>query len=198
MRIGEMKKIIKLVILSAFFVFFTVNTTLAEGIGGTLKLGIDFEGDHEVSGYGLSGTGDVDTGVSLSGELFAKVSNNLDIGGGITVQIPRSQKDFEGDFYFIPLYGAIRARFETGNVAPYIIGQVGYNYFDGDSDYKGYGIYEADLEGGLYWGLGGGVIINKHFLTELLYSVNNGTAEDFGYEFDIEYSKVTLNFGYNF
>lgn len=131
-----MKKIIKLVILSAFFVFFTVNTTFSNGIGGTFKFGFDLEGDHEVSGYGLSGTEDVDTSVSLSAELFAKVGYNLDIGGGITYQTPRSQKDFEGDFYFIPIYGAIRARFETGNVAPYIIGQVGYNYFDGDSDYK--------------------------------------------------------------
>ena len=59
-------------------------------------------------------------------------------------------------------------------------------------------MYEADLEGGLYWGLGGGFIINKHFLIELLYSVNNGKAKTLGYEFDIEYSKVTLNLGYNF
>ena len=193
-----MKKTITLAILSVLVVLFTVNNTFAEGIGGTVKLGIDFSGDHEVSGYGLSGTEDVDTSVSLSTELFAKISNNLDIGGGISVQIPRSQKDFEGDFYFIPLYGAIRARFETENVAPYFIGQIGYNFFGGDSDYKGYGMLEADLEGGLYWGLGGGVIINKHFLIELLYSVNNGTAEVLGYDFDIEYSKVTLNFGYNF
>ncbi len=64
--------------------------------------------------------------------------------------------------------------------------------------YKGYGMYEADLEGGLYWGLRGGIIINKHFLIEILYSVNNGTGKILGYEFDIEYSKVTLNLGYNF
>jgi len=189
-----MKKIIPLAIMCILVVFFTVHNTFAEGIGGTLKLGVDFDGDHEVSGYGLSGTEQVDTGVSFSGELFTKIGYNLDLGGGITVQIPRSQENFEGDFYFIPIYGAIRTRFETGNVAPYFIGQLGYNFFDGDSDYKGY----ADLEGGLYWGLGGGVIINQHFLIELLYSVNNGTAEVFGYEFDIEYSKVTLNFGYNF
>jgi hypothetical protein len=193
-----MKKILILAIISILAIFFTVHNIFAEGIGGTAKIGIDFEGDHEVSGYGLSGTEDVETGVSFSAELFAKIGYNLDLGGGITVQVPRSQKDFEGDFYFIPIYGAIRARFEAGNVTPYFIGQAGYNFFDGDSDYKGYGPYEVDLEGGLYWGLGGGVIINKHFLIELLYSVNNGTVKDYGYEFDIEYSKVTLNIGYNF
>ena len=194
-----MKKIIPLAIISVLVVLFTAHITFAEGgFGGTFKLGIDFPGDHEVSGYGLSGTEDVDTGVSLSGELFANVAKNFDIGGGITVQIPRSQKDFEGDFYFIPLYGALRVRFDTENVTPYFIGQIGYNFFDGDSNYKGYGMYEADLDGGLYWGLGGGIIFNKHFMIELLYSVNNGTGTILGYEFDIEYSKVTLNIGYNF
>ena len=64
--------------------------------------------------------------------------------------------------------------------------------------YNGYGMYEADLEGGLYRGLHGGIIINKHFLIKILYSVNNGTGKILGYEFDIEYSKVTLNLGYNF
>jgi len=193
-----MKKIMPLAVMGILVVFFTVSHSFAQGIGGAVKLGVDFDGDHDVSGYGFSGTEEVDTGVSFSAELFTKIGYNLDLGGGITVQIPRSQKDFEGDFYFIPVYGAIRARFESGNVAPYFIGQLGYNFFDGDSDYKGSGVYEADLEGGLYWGLGGGVIINKHFLIELLYSVNNGTAEELGYEFDIEYSKITLNFGYNF
>ncbi|MFH1930930.1 MAG: hypothetical protein ABIN18_04985 [Pseudomonadota bacterium] len=190
-----MKKMTLLVILSAFVVLFTMNDTFA---GGTFKLGIDLSGDHEVSGYGLSGTEDVETGFSLTGELFGKISNIFDIGGGITVQIPRSQEDFEGDFYFIPLYALIRARIETEKVTPYFIGQLGYNLFEGDSDYKGSGIYKADLEGGLYWGLGAGIIIRKNFLIEVLYSVNNGTAEALGYEFDIEYSKVTLNFGYNF
>jgi hypothetical protein len=193
-----MKKIITMAILSVLVVFFAVNHTFAEGIGGTVKLGIDLAGDHEVSGYGLSGSDDVETGFSLTGELFGKVSNIFDIGGGVTIQIPRSQEDFAGDFYFIPLYGMIRARIETETVTPYFIGQLGYNFFDGDSDYKGYGILEADLEGGLYYGLGAGIIIGKHFLIEALYSVNNGTGTILGYEFDIEYSKVTLNFGYNF
>ena len=189
-----MKKIITMAILSVLVVFFTVNNTFAEGIGGTLKLGIDLAGDHEVSALGSSGSTDVETGFSITGELFGKVSDIFDIGGGITLQIPRSQEDFQGDFYFIPVYAMIRARIETEQATPYFIGQVGYNFFDGDSDYKG----PIDLEGGLYWGLGGGVIINKHFLIEVLYSVNNGTGKLYGIEGDIEYSKVTINLGYNF
>lgn len=193
-----MKKVAAGLIMFLSVVFFSANLTTAAGIGGAVKLGVDFSGDHEVSGLGLSGTEDVDTGFSVSGELFAKIGNMLDIGGGTTFQIPRSQKDYPGDFYFIPFYGAVRVRFENETITPYFIGQVGYNLFGGDSDYTGTGIYEGDLEGGLYWGLGGGVLIKKHFLIEALYSVNYGTVEVLGNEFDVEYSKVTINAGYNF
>lgn len=190
-----MKKKLMLLILPALFVFFTSNNTFA---GGAIKLGVDLPGDHEISGAGLSGTEDVETGFSLSGELFGTIADNIDIGGGITLQLPRSQEDFDGDFYFIPFYGMIRFRHTFDKVAPYLIGQLGYNLFFGDSDYKGIGIFEADLEGGLYYGLGGGVIFSEHFQIELLYSVNNGTAELLGTDFDIEYSKISFLFGYNY
>ncbi len=184
-----------LVVISSFIVLFSVNNVFA---GGAVKLGLDFEGDHKVSGYGVSGTEDVEPGVSLSAEFFAPIAHTIDLGGGMALQIPRSQQDYEGDFSFMPFYFAIRTRLMDNNTTPYFIGQLGYNFFFGDSDYRGTGVYEADLDGGLYWGLGGGVIINRHFLIELLYTENNGTAETAGYSFDIKYSKVTLSFGFNF
>lgn len=183
------------VVISLFILLFTVNDVFA---GGTFKFGLDSEGRHKVSGYGASGTEDVEAGVSLSAEFFGPVANVLDLGGGITLQSPRSQTDYEGDFGFIPFYFAMRARFLDRDTTPYFIGQLGYNFFYGDSDYKGTGIYEADLDGGLYWGLGGGVIIQKHFLIELLYTENNGTASTVGYDFDVKYSKFTLSFGFNY
>ncbi len=194
-----MKKVIAFAVLSLLAIaLFPVHSAMAQGVGGAFKIGYDFEGDHEVSGYGFSGSEDVETGVSLSGELLFHLNNHLDMGFGLTYQIPRSQDDFEGDFNFVPVYGVLRAKLNDSNAAPYFTGHLGYNFFDGDSDYKGTGIYEADLDGGLYWGLGGGIIINKHFLIEMMYSVNNGTAEELGHEFDIEYSKLTLSVGYTF
>ena len=194
-----MKKVVALAFFSMLAAgLFPINHAIAQEVGGALKIGYDFEGEHEVSGYGLSGTEDVEAGVSLSGELHFHLNNYTDLGFGITYQIPRSQDDYQGDFNFVPVYGLLRAKLTDSDVAPYFIGHLGYNFFDGDSDYKGTGIYEADLEGGLYWGLGGGVLINKHLLIEMMYSVNNGTVEELGYEFDIEYSKWTLSVGYNF
>lgn len=190
-----MKKTVIMLTLSALLAIFTVNNALA---GGAIKIGIDLAGDHDVSGYGLSGSEDVDMGFSLSAEFFGSIGDNVDIGGGLTWQLPRSQKDFEGDFYFIPLYGMIRVQSSSAKVAPYAVGQLGYNFFFGDDDYKGTGIYAADLEGGLYYGIGGGIIINDKFQIEALYSVNNGSADILGYDFDIEYSKISIIFGFIF
>jgi hypothetical protein len=189
----SMKRI--LVVISSFIVLFTVNNVFASG---AVKFGLDSEGDHKSSDYWGSETLDVEKGVSLSAEFFGPIGNTIDMGGGFSIQAPRALKDFAGDFSFIPFYFAIRTRFVDNDTTPYFIGQLGYNFFFGDSDYKDAGYADAELDGGLYWGLGGGIIINKHFLIELLYTENNGTADVVGDKYDIKYTKMTLNFGFNF
>lgn len=186
-----MKRFYMAAIFSSFLVLFAANSAFA---GGALKIGIDFEGQHKANFPTGDETDDVETGLSLSGEFFAVITKNFDLGGGITYQIPRALKDYIGDFNFIPIYGLFRIKSASEQVAPYFIGQIGYNFFNGDSDYVG----PYDLDGGLYYGLGGGIIIKKHFLVELLYNVNNGTYDLGAIDFDIEYSKITLNIGFNF
>ena len=91
-----MKKVIAFAILSLLaIVLFPVHSTMAQGVGGAFKIGYDFEGDHEVSGYGFSGSEDVETGISLSGELLFHLNSHLDMGFGMTYQIPRSQDEKE-------------------------------------------------------------------------------------------------------
>ena len=190
-----MRSKVLLLLISVIAVGFNFNNALA---GGTISFGIDFAGDQKITGLGSSVSEDVDTGVSFYGELFGTVGESLDLGGGISGQSPRSLKDFQGDFYFISYYGMARYRFKSEKFTPYITGQLGYNWFRGDSGYKG--PFGANLDGGLYYGIGGGIIMNKHLQIGLLYSVNNGTAYELGTGagFDIEYSKFTLIFGYNF
>ena len=192
-----MKKTVIILTISTLLVITTVNNSYA-GFGGAIKIGVDLAGDHEVSGLGLTGSEDVEMGLSLSGEIFGTIGNNFDLGGGMTFQFPRSQEDFQGDFSFLPIYGMARWRSSSEKFAPYAIGQLGYNFFFGDDDYKGTGVFAADLDGGLYYGIGGGFIIYKHFQIEALYSVNNGTGNILGIDFDVEYSKISLTFGYNF
>jgi hypothetical protein len=186
-----MKKL--LILTLSLLVLFVSNYAFAEG-SGTVKIGLDMSGEHEVSGLGLSGSEDVEMGFSLSVEYVAAINENLGLGAGITYQMPRSQEDFEGDFNFMPIYGLVKLRATSNDISPYLIGQLGYNLFYGDSDYKGSG----SLSGGIYYGIGAGIIFQKGFQVELLYSVNNGSYELLGYDFDIEYSKIGLFLGYNF
>lgn len=187
-----MKKRLAITIMLVLATFITTNMAFA---GGVLKFGIDFSGDHELSGAGQSMSFDNETGISFSGEIFASINPNFDLGGGLTYQVPRSVEDYEGEFNFVPIYGMMRFKSSAEKVAPYGIVQLGYNIlFDGDSSYKG----PADLDGGLYYGIGGGIILNKHFLIELLYSVNQGDFSLLGVSLDVENKQFTLNIGYNF
>jgi hypothetical protein len=169
----------------------TVGPALA---GGTLKAGVDLLGDHKVSGFGVEIDDDIDASGSFSGEIFESVKERFDIGVGTNLQLKREAEDFRGYFHFHALYALLRARFGTEKIAPYAVGHLGYNFFYGDFDYKGVGF----LTGGWYYGLGAGLIIKKHFLFEALYSRNNGNLNLLGAKFDIDYTKLTLNFGYNF
>lgn len=184
------KKILIGIIVMAIF---AAGRSYAES-SGVVKIGVDMLGKHEISGLGLEGSEDVKMGFSLSGEYTFSISKNFGIGAGITLQVPRSQKDFKGDFSFVPIYGLVKTRSATGDISPYLIGQLGYNLFQGDSTYTG----TAVLSGGMYYGIGGGLILEDGFQGELLYSVNEGSAELLGYDFKVKYSKITFSIGYSF
>lgn len=189
-----MVKGLHLVVLVLVAILFAGNTYAESNI----KIGVDFMGKHKVTINGISAEEDVKTGVSLSGEYIQAINPNVGIGGGITFQIPRSQEDYEGNFKFIPLYGLVKihSNYEYQAVNFYLLGQLGYNAFMGDNDYKGFGT----LTGGLYYGIGTGIIFNKNNQIELLYSVNNGSYSISGWSgsFDVEYSKITVSYGYAF
>jgi hypothetical protein len=188
----KMKKLQWLIAVAILMALAPAHNALA---GGALKLGLDVSGNHEFSYGGDSENFDVETGLSFAGEFYAALNRNVDLGAGIILQMPRSLEDYTGTFNFIPLYGVLRLKLDNQGATPYFIGQLGYNLFFGDSDYKG----SADLEGGLYYGIGGGVIINQNILIELLYSVNRGTYGGLnGVDFDVDYSYIAINFGINF
>lgn len=191
-----MQKIKAFIFVSVLLVFTSANSAFA---GAAVKLGLDLNGNHEfsneVGNINYSEDMDVDSGISFSGEIFNSQNRNFDIGGGITFQLPRTLEDSDAGFNFIPVYGMLRLKLENGSITPYFIGQLGYSLFFGDDDYKE---FDADLTGGLYYGLGGGVVVDQKFLIELLYSVSNGTYEVYDEDFDVEYSVISLNFGFYF
>jgi hypothetical protein len=189
-----MRKFSSLLFFFVVMLFFTANNAFA---GGAVKLGLDFGGNHEWSASGRTNElDDVQTGFSLALELFGSVHKNVALGGGIIYQIPRdAEYDGRGAaFNFIPFYALIRIKSDSDKIAPYGIGQIGYNLFLADSDYTG----PADTNGGIYYGLGAGILIKKRFSVEALYSVNNGELEYRGDRIDVKNSQFTLNFGINF
>jgi hypothetical protein len=184
------------------------------------KLGIDFNGQHETSNSNLSiegvgnssvnGTQNVDSGMSFGGEYVSYVSKNVGFGGGLTTQFDRGLQGMPGNFSFMPFYGLIKVRTTPvgKNCYEYLIGQVGYNFFDGDMDYAG---RNGSLDGGLYFGVGAGIAINR-IQFELLYTQDNGSVSNYGYDYnsqtnqynyftesgDIRYSKLGISVGFIF
>jgi hypothetical protein len=181
----------------------------------TLKFGFDISGSHKVSGnVNVSGVGsasgsgssEADAGVSVSWESVGYADRNVGLGVGASYQLPRQLSSAStGKFNFMPIYGLLKIRSNPSKHNEYVygVGQMGYNFFFGDKDYKG---TNGSLGGGLYYGIGVGANINK-FQMEFMYSVNKGSFSDSGivysgghyYNYNtsgtIDYSKVNLTFG---
>ncbi|NLI09601.1 MAG: hypothetical protein GX447_02440 [Elusimicrobia bacterium] len=159
-----------------------------------LKMTIDMGGKQKISGEGLSNSADINTAFSFSFEFMFPSDMRNKLGIGVTYQFPRSIKDSEGDFNFVPLYAFLKMPLGNENdLSGYFLGHLGYNFFMGDDDYKLIG----DLSGGLYYGAGIG-FQSQNILFEFLYSVNNGSYKVLDYNFDVKYSKIGLSIGFIF
>ena len=173
----------------------------------TLKGGLDMMGEVEIEVEGESDDSDIKNGFSVSIELGKVVRENVAIGVGATYQLERGIDEDTGDvdpkFNFVPIFGLVKFWTDAGDFFPYGTVHIGYNLFMGNEDFKKFGGEledEMDLGGGLYWGLGGGIMLANGVQFELLYSVNNGTGEieDYDVEIDVSYSKVTISAGISF
>jgi len=156
----------------------------------------DFSGKQKgISNYS-SVTADVENDFSISGEFsYLNKVKPIEIGIGVNYQFPRGLKYYKGNFNFTSFYLLSKIYFAkpTENSNPYLVylvGHLGFNSFNGDNDYKG----PLSLSGGVYYGVGIGMGRN-HLFFQILYSVNNGSAEFLGKTADIKYSKVSLSLG---
>ncbi|MFQ5456794.1 MAG: hypothetical protein ACE5EA_11460 [Nitrospirota bacterium] len=128
-----MKRQSFILFLSSIILLFAVNSASGEG---NLKVGVDMAGVHKTSMAGINILDDVDIGLSITTEFLSPINDNTDMGVGIELQLPRSLKDFDGSFFFVPLYGVIRIQPALNDISPYLTGRMGYNFFMGDNDYK--------------------------------------------------------------
>ncbi len=166
-----------------------------------VNLGLDFPGEHKCSCNGNSDIYSSTTGVSSSLEAFFSIGRYVKLGPGLEYQFEREVKDdsygdFEPKFRFVPLYLTTKIGLLTeGSFIPELNLHIGYNFIHSNFDYAGF----SDVEGGLYFAAGGGIVIYDHFVLDLLYRYQQAYIES-GYENcnytkDVTQTQFTLQIG---
>ena len=179
-----------IILVSAVFMF-AASGAFADMV---FKGSYDFSGTAKYESLETSAS----SGYSLSVEYYKPILKLLQIGGGVEYQFPRANEN-NGEFNFIPIYGSVRVVVPIPAVKPYAVGRIGYNFFLGDAAFKDDGSGgQADLKGGLTYGIGAGAILFKYVLIEGIYNVNRGTLsyESLG-DVAFTYSRFQLSAGVN-
>jgi hypothetical protein len=160
---------------------------------GFIYISYDTKGNHEASALGNSGELDVEEAFSIGFEMLMNDQENFMLGMGGEYQFPRAQKNVKGDFGFASFFASVQIPLGMANAStiPMIAGRVGYSLFYGNNDYRG----PMNLSGGLYYGIGGGVLVNNIVQIELLYTGNSGTGSYQSFEIDVNYSKLSILLG---
>lgn len=192
------------------------------------KIGLDVWSEYDKSTYGGLKLTDGDTdslGFEVALEVTRNITKNLELGLGIAYQ-RHSDYDtysvFDGNmggkiefdrYDSVPVYVVGKYNFEqySNGLKPYLkaVTGVSFNFDKGDVKIKtDSNINEKinmDIENGLYFGIGGGIEYNDFFV-DLMYQVNTAEAElkindlriEEMWETDVDYSRITLGFGYKF
>lgn len=192
-----MKKMLVFSIMAVMLL--TASAALAQDFGGAIKLSVDFAGNHETGIWNgaalVPDSKQNKAGFTVHGEVYIKPTENIDVGGGIQWQISRERKNLPGKFWWVPIYGVIRIHPKLTEITPYAIAQVGYNFFGADNTYLA---APVKTNGGLYWGVGGGLIFMRQFLLEVMYSENWGSVNAAGTSVDVKNERISVALGYNF
>lgn len=143
-------------------------------------------------------------------EYRKSLSYGFELGAGLAYQWHEDTDN--GDMYnSVPIYATARYNFgEFNGFIPYLKGDVGYSFNMGDYNYNSGSYYGAhnvdgDIDNGFYYGVGGGFEY-RGLTIDLMYKQNFADytvkysgpgyyAENSG---NADYSRVTLNIGYNF
>jgi hypothetical protein len=137
----------------------------------------------------LSATEEVQAGAAAALELSTRGIRDLELGVGIEYQAPHEMADRPNEeFNFLPVYGFAKLYARARGSRLFFSGRVGYNFYEGNSDYED----AADLDGGLCYSGGLGVIASGGWELEVSYAVNKGTRDDAVTETEVEYSRVSI------
>lgn len=126
--------------------------------------GLDLFGRESFSNVALGEDSEVNSGLSVYAELL--IPNTMSygryrIGIGGELQLPRKLEDFGTEEHRrqvtnLPAYGTLRYVLLPSDIAPEIIGQIGYNFLLSHDNYV-VGTSPVSATGGVYWGAGIGL-----------------------------------------
>jgi len=145
-----------------------------------LGLGIDLPGTYHTKSNSSEGDTDTNIGFEAFGEYlmpYQKLDNGmLSWGFGAGYLFPRGW-DFEYNIFdeqsfgFIPIYlvGQYSINMQN-NMKYYGKLKAGYDLFYGNNAYT----QNAELSGGIYTGISGGVLLGSNVFFELIYQQNRG------------------------
>ena len=167
-----------------------------------ISVGFDWLGNHKATdmmldNYNLGNlNSDVKSGLSLRMTTIPDLTQELSFGVGVEYQIGRETEDFDGDFYFQSFWGAV---YSTLDKKLYGIGHLGYGSFKADKTYKGDGI--TILKGGLYYGIGLGMVYDETINIEGVYCTNFGSYDTYvlwegDFIYDVEYKRLNISIVY--
>jgi len=175
-----MKKLLIGLFLVASLSAFSANQVVE------LKGGVDFGGEYDYDDFWSAGK--AKTGLEIGAEYRYNVYPGLELGGGLAFQGHKKlKKGYNGEgFNSVPVYATMKYSFDTGDVKPYLKGDLGYSFNTNHA------------KNGFYYGAGVGVSFNN-FNVELMYKENkSGYDWYYNYNGSFNYKRVTLGLGYNF
>jgi hypothetical protein len=174
------------------------------------KISVDIPGAYGMGEY----SGGTLFGLSLGGELLQDYSKTFVYGAGVQYLLSRKVTSILGypvtkdvSFGYVPVYGTAMLKFSQSrrkelhnyrdNTSSYAKLNLGYNmlYYGNDT----FTFSTDTLSGGLYWGAGAGMIIDKRYRVEIMYDSYAGTRQrNTGETINDTYAKISIALGYSF
>ena len=147
-----------------------------------LGAGLDLNGKQTFSNSTLGEDGDVNTGVSLYGEILSSskfASGDMLFGIGVEYQLPREMKNLSPtlhsrQFAFLPIYATLKYSMLPGTISPELIVQGGYNFLVNEKNFDFDATHAVTANGGFYWAGGAGINF-KPFIMQIMYKSNQSS-----------------------
>ncbi len=161
------------------FVLFTLCTMMIHAESrGQFTFNIDFAGTHKISGSEFEGDAESELGLSPGLEFLFPLSDFFMLGFAGEYQFERGiDADWASSsakFGFMPVYITSKIGFLPDEALnPEINLNIGYAFMYANDQYEGLG----DVNGGLFYAIGGGLVLGDKLVANLLYRYQTGTLE---------------------